>query len=71
MEILNQDEAVQNILESAGINLRISSTSKRTISKALIAYFSRVTFKKVILDQFLQKAEQVGLQTLLESNTGD
>ncbi|XP_052089220.1 myb-like protein X [Mytilus californianus] len=65
------DEAVQNILESAGINLRISATSKSTISKALIAYFSRVTSKKAILDQFWEGAEQIGLQTLLKSNTGN
>ncbi|CAC5421212.1 G2H3 [Mytilus coruscus] len=71
VEILNQDEAVQNILESAGINLRISATSKRTISKALIAYFSRVTSKKAILDQFWEGAEQIGLQTLLKSNTAN
>ncbi|CAG2190960.1 unnamed protein product [Mytilus edulis] len=69
VEILYQDEAVQNILESAGINLGISATSKRTISKALIAYFSRVSSKKAILDQFWEGAEQSGLQTLLKSNT--
>ncbi|CAG2246431.1 unnamed protein product [Mytilus edulis] len=61
--------ANQNILESAGINLGISATSKRTISKALIAYFSRVSSKKAILDQFWEGAEQIGLQTLLKSNT--
>ncbi|XP_076115254.1 uncharacterized protein LOC143083024 isoform X2 [Mytilus galloprovincialis] len=69
VELLNSDTTILDMLEDAGIHLIVSSSSRPTIVKALVAHYSKFNSKKLMLDAFWEGAEQLGLQTLLKEHT--
>lgn len=71
VELLNSDTTILDMLEDAGIHLIVSSTSRPTIVKALVAHYSKFNSKKLVLDAYWEGAEQLGLQTLLKEHTSN